>query len=58
MAAERAMACEATGLVNSKNTSIIDILKENKSKPSFRIKPTSNAMAPAVSHFELVCNRV
>ena len=58
MAAERAMACEATGLVNTKNTSIINILKENESKPCFSIKPTSNAMAPAVSHFELVCNLV
>jgi len=58
MAAERAIAWVATGLVNSKNTSIIDILKENESKPSFNIKPTSNVMAPAVSHFELVCNRV
>jgi hypothetical protein len=58
MAAERAIACEATGLVNNKNTNIINILKDNESKPSLTIKPTSNAMAPAASHFELVCNRV
>jgi len=58
MAAERAMACEATGLVNNKNTKIINILKDNESKPSLTIKPTSNATAPAASHFELVCSRV
>jgi hypothetical protein len=58
MAAERAMAWEATGLVNNKNINIINILKDNESKPSLTIKPTSNDKAPAASHFELVCNRV